>query len=78
MSGWSLEDAIAMERRHVLSGDKAVARQEALVKQLIGKGRDQLAQSADEVLGILCTSRNLSRNHLIRLEALLGDPPKSD
>jgi hypothetical protein len=67
-----------MERRHVLSGDKAVARQEALVKQLIGKGRDQLAQSADEVLGILCTSRNLSRNHLIRLEALLGDPPKSD
>ncbi|SDR59461.1 hypothetical protein SAMN05519103_06428 [Rhizobiales bacterium GAS113] len=36
MNGW-LEDAITMERRHILEGEKRVAQQEALVAELIGK-----------------------------------------
>ena len=53
MARWSIEDAVAMERRHVLAGEKMVSRQECLANELVGKGRDQLAQSANEVLVIL-------------------------
>ena len=77
MTRWSIEDAVAMERRHVLAGEKMVSRQECLANELVGKGRDQLAQSANEVLVILRESLDLSRKHLSRLEGLLRDAPKS-
>ena len=71
MARWSIEDAVAMERRHVLAGEKMVFRQECLANRLIGKRRDQLAQSAKEILVILRESLDLSRKHLSRLEGLL-------
>ena len=77
MARWSIEDAVAMERRHVLAGEKMVTRQEHLANELVGKGRNQLAQSANEVLVILRESLDLSRKHLSRLEGLLRDAPKS-
>jgi predicted transcriptional regulator len=77
MAGWSIEDAVAMERRHVLVGEKMITRQEHLANELVGNGRDQLAQSANEVLVILRESLDLSRRHLSRLEVLLRDAPKS-
>ena len=77
MTRWSIEDAVAMERRHVLAGEKMVSRQECLANELVGKGRDQLAQSANEVLVILRESLDLSRKHLSRLEGLLRDALKS-
>jgi hypothetical protein len=77
MTRWSIEDAVAMERRHVLADEKMVTRQECLANELIGKGRDQLAQLANEVLVIFRESLNLSRKHLSRLEGLLRDAPKS-
>ena len=77
MTRWSIDDAVAMERRHVLAGEKMVTRQEHLASELVGKGRDQLAQSANEVLVILRESLDLSKKHLSRLEGLLRDAPKS-
>jgi hypothetical protein len=77
MARWSIEDAVAMERRHVLAGEKMVTRQEYLANELVGKGRDQLARSANEVLVILRKSPDLSWKHLSRLEGLLRDVPKS-
>jgi hypothetical protein len=76
MTRWSIEDAVAMERRHVLAGGKMVSRQECLANELVGKGRDQLAQSANDLLVILRESLDLSRRHLSRLEGLLHDAPK--
>jgi hypothetical protein len=43
MTGWSREDAIAMERRHVAEGEKRVARQEAIAAEPTSRGHDQLA-----------------------------------
>lgn len=77
MARWSIEDAVAMERRHVRAGEKMVTRQERLTNELVGKGRDQLAQPANEVLVVLRESLDLSRDHLSRLEGLLRDAPKS-
>ena len=76
MARWSIEDAVAMERRHVLAGEKMVSRQERLANKLIGKGHDQLAQSANEVLVLLRESLDLSRRHLSRLEGLLPTRPR--
>src|SRR5580692_752632 len=64
MNGWSREDAIAMERRHILEGEERVARQEALVGKLIGAKRDQLAFRANELLGVMRDTLELSRIHL--------------
>ncbi|SEE99408.1 hypothetical protein SAMN05519104_7553 [Rhizobiales bacterium GAS188] len=77
MNGW-LEDAITMERRHILEGEKRVARQEALVAELIGKRRDDLARTAKDVLGILRESLELSRTRLRTLEGGLCEPPNSN
>jgi hypothetical protein len=78
MSGWSPEDAIAMERRHILEGEKRVARQEALVGKLIDYGHDQLALAAKELLGLLRETLELSKTRLRSLEGLLGEPPRSN
>ena len=38
MLTWSVDDAIAMELRHILSGDILVARQEKLIAKLVKSG----------------------------------------
>jgi hypothetical protein len=68
MSGWSPEDAMAMERRHVLEGEKRVARQEALVRELIEKGHDRIVPQSNDLLSLLLASLELSRTRLRELE----------
>ncbi len=75
MCGWSPEDAIAMERRHISEGERRVARQEALATELIGKGHNQLAIAANDLLSLLRETLELSRRRLRELEGLLGEPP---
>jgi hypothetical protein len=76
MSDWSPEQAIAMERRHILEGEKRVSRQEALVEELIQKGgRYQLVQTAHEVLSLLRASLELSWERLRDLEHRYGNAP---
>jgi hypothetical protein len=70
MSGWSIEDALAMERRHIFEGEKRVAQQEALAAGLSRKGHDQLALAADDLLGLLRETLELSRMRLRQLEGL--------
>ncbi|MPY69884.1 MAG: hypothetical protein GEU92_07350 [Alphaproteobacteria bacterium] len=74
MSDWSPKDAIAMERRHILEGEKRVARQEALVLELREKGRDHLAQRGDEILSLMRESLELSTARLRDLEGRFGEP----
>jgi hypothetical protein len=76
MSDWSPKKAIAMERRHVLEGEKRVSRQEALVEKLIENGHDQLVRAANEVLGLLRESLELSRERLRDLENRYGQTPR--
>jgi hypothetical protein len=77
MSGWSPEEAIAMERLHILEGEKRVARQEALMGELIGDGYAQLALTTNDVLNLMRETLELSRRRLRSLEGLPGEPPKS-
>jgi len=72
MSGWSTETAIAMERRHVLEGEHRVARQEALVKELVERGHEQLAHTASQMLDVLRESLELSRDRIRCLERRYG------
>lgn len=76
MSGWSPDDAIAMERRHILAGEKGVARQQALLEELVGKGHDQLALAANDLLALLLESLELSRTRLRELEGSSSEPRK--
>ena len=76
MSDWSPETAIAMERRHILEGEKRIARQETLVGKLIESGHDQLVCRANEVLGFLRESLQLSRERLRELEDRYGKTSK--
>jgi hypothetical protein len=78
MSSWSPQEAIAMERRHILEGEKRIARQEALVSELIDAKRDQLAFRADELLGLMRDTLELSRKRLRELETPLDERPKSN
>jgi hypothetical protein len=68
MNGWSPLDAIAMERRHVIEGEEIVARQEALVSKLRGKGHDQRLRLSIEMLGTFRECLELSRERLWDLE----------
>ena len=76
MSGWSPEDAIAMERRHILEGEKMVARQEILVRQVVEKRYDRIVHDANEVLRLLRESVDLSRERLRDLEDRYGGGPR--
>ena len=78
MTSWSIEDAISVERRHVLAAEKLVARQEVILERLTGNGRVRVAQDASDLLDILREPLELSRQHLRRLEAQLRDDPKSN
>ena len=42
-----------MERRHILEGEKRVARKKVLVSELIAKHYDRIASTASELLGVL-------------------------
>ena len=72
MGGWSPANAIAMERRHILDGEKRVARQEALVSELIKKGNHRLAGDADDLLGLFREILEASRHRLRELEGQYG------
>jgi hypothetical protein len=80
MSGFSPEDAMAMERRHILEREQRVARQEALVAKLTEQGRDQFVGRVTQVLGVLRESLELSRERLRDLERRYHNTPdgKSD
>jgi hypothetical protein len=75
MSDWSPEDAIAMERRHILEGEKRITRQETLVVELKEKGHDELARRSEEALGLMRKSVELSWDRLRDLISRYGDPP---
>ena len=55
-----------MQRRHILEGENLVAKQQALVEKLIEKGHHGLVETANELLGILRESLELSRTLLQR------------
>ena len=78
MSLWSLEDAIAMERRHILEGDQRVARQAALVARLTEHGRHQVAGRAKELLDVLCDIQRFARERLRQLETAAASSSQSD
>jgi hypothetical protein len=78
MSDWSPKEAIAMERRHVLEGEKRVVRQLALVAKLDGRGNDQLAKRAVELLDLLRDILEFSRMRLQQLEDQFGKEPASN
>ena len=76
MIGWSPLDAVAMERRHIFDGAKRVARQKALVDELIASHRDGLARTGNELLVLLQESLALSRARLADLESHFGASSK--
>jgi hypothetical protein len=78
MGALSIEDVIAMERRHVLEGEQRIARQEALAADLKWKGRDQLALAADDLLRIMRQILDFSRRRLQGLEGLNKGAPTPD
>ena len=75
MSGWSLEAAITMERRHILEGEERVSRQEALVRQLIGQGHGELAIAATDLLGRQREFVAVAKERLRTLEQRRVGPP---
>jgi hypothetical protein len=74
MIGWSPQEAMTMERRHILEGEKRVARQKALMGELIAKHYDRTASMASELLGVLQESLELSRSRLRELESRFDEP----
>jgi hypothetical protein len=74
--GWSPETAIAMERRHIIEAEKRVARQEALVMELVRQGHDQLTHAANHLLSLFRESLELSRDRLRDLEQRYGTSPE--
>lgn len=73
MGGWSCEDAIGMERRHIFEGEKRIARQQAIIRELIDAGHDQLAITAAELLGVMHEILEFAKARLRNLEGHLGD-----
>ena len=78
MNDWSREDGIAMERRHISEGEQLLAKQQALMEKLIAEGHHGLVETANELLGILRESLELSRARLRDLEHRLGERQKSN
>jgi len=74
MGDFSPERAMAMERRHILEGEKRIARQETLVAGLTAHGRGDLLRLANEMLTCLRESLELSRERLRDLESRYAKP----
>jgi len=62
-----------MERRHIIEGEKRVARQEALVLEQIERGHVQNMARFQEVLDLFRESLELSRERLRDLELRYGN-----
>jgi hypothetical protein len=62
-----------MEKRHILEGEKRIARQEVLTEELIEKGCGNLVPQANELLWLLRQSLELSRERLRDLESRYGN-----
>jgi hypothetical protein len=77
MNGWSPESAIDMEERHIVEGEMRISRQEALVAKLIEKGLGECLTLAEDLLSLLHESVELSRERLLYLRNLHGEPPYS-
>jgi hypothetical protein len=75
MSDFSPDQAIAMERRHIVEGERRVARQEALARELAVKGNNKNARQSVESLNIMRASLELSRGRLRDLEERYGKKP---
>jgi len=75
MGDFSPEAAIAMERRHVLEGERRVARQEALVRELQERGNSRLTRRANELMSAMRISLELARTRLRDLEDRYGKRP---
>ena len=75
MGGWSCKDAIGMERRHILEGEKRVARQEAIMRELIEAEHDQLVLTAAEMLDVMREILEFARTRLRDLERHSAEPP---
>ena len=73
MSGWSSEEAIAIERRHIREGEERVARQDILTGYLIEKGYYLIAGDAAELLNLMYASLKLARERLLYLEDHYGN-----
>jgi hypothetical protein len=73
MGSWSPADTIAMELRHLIEGEKRIARQEALVLEQIEKGHNQIVVQANELLVLLRESLELSKERLQDLKRHYGN-----
>jgi hypothetical protein len=60
----SSEDPLAMAARHVMEGEERVARQEAILEELVKDGREREAAAARKVLETMQTTLKLAREHL--------------
>ena len=68
MADFSPEAAIAMEERHILEGSERIARQEALLKELVEKGQERAANAADDLLTLLRETLEMSKVRLSELK----------
>jgi hypothetical protein len=66
----SLMDRLAKARRHVAEGERALARQRAVIQKLLRDGHN--TQSARALLGNLEATQALHINHLNRVRAELS------
>ena len=63
---------MAMERRHIIEGEERVARQDVLTGTLIEMGYYRIARDSAELLNLMYTSLELSRDRLRYLEDHYG------
>jgi hypothetical protein len=68
MTGWSLDEAIAMEKRHILEGETRIARQVQLAGELVEKGYDQSAATANQLLDVFRDIQEIAKCRLQYLE----------
>jgi hypothetical protein len=68
MCAWSREEAITMERRHILEGEERVVRQEALVARLVEQNHETLVPVAAEILVLMHEILEFARTRLQSLE----------
>lgn len=69
MFAWSRYDAIEMEMRHILTGEKLVASQKALIARLVKSEHNSMLLSATELLDLLSDILKFSRCRLKALKA---------
>jgi hypothetical protein len=78
MSGFSPEDAMAMERRHIQEGEQRIIRQETRVVELNEKGNSEITLRAVSLLKFMHESLEFSRERLRDLERRYHNTPKAE